>query len=169
MCIHSLASQQLLCKAQLSTGSDSEQAGVGALAFAAAAPPSSGSNGDAGLQQHRVLFAGVGAELAVLLLTQAAGAGAAEVAGGVEAPTTTNTTTTAVDEAPPSWRLQVLQRQGVSSDDISSLAVNSQGTFLAAADDTGVWGACVEQLRRHETICFRALMLPPPATAACTR
>jgi hypothetical protein len=43
----------------------------------------------------------------------------------------------------PQAQLHVLLQETISQDDISSLSVNAAGTYLAAADDTGVGKAAV--------------------------
>lgn len=147
MCIHHLPSSELVCSLQCSTEGAEDDTAVGAVAWhpkelaadmLAHLFSSSSSNGTAGdgdsssSRGCRLLFAGVGSELLVLLLSPAVAPDSAATANGShQGPAAA----AAANVAP--MQLQVLVRETVSQDDISSLSVNAAGTYLAVADDTG--------------------------------
>jgi hypothetical protein len=146
LCLHSLLSWQLLCKSQLS-----ESDAVAAVAFHPAKHPSSSSSSsstDSSSDAYSlVLFAAAGRELQQLVVTVPATLQAqqqqqsnnnnprttAALAGGSDV----QDVKPAAEQQQQQLELQVVARQVVPLDDISALAVNHQGTYLAAADDTG--------------------------------
>jgi hypothetical protein len=140
LCLHSLFNWNLLCT---STLSDADA--VAAVVFHPAVHRSSSSSSSSGYSL--VLFAAAGRELQQLVVTIPAvwqtqqntsnpAAAAAAAAAAASASCLPNGTP-AAEQQQQQVELQVVARQVVSLDDISALAVNHQGTYLAAADDTG--------------------------------
>jgi hypothetical protein len=196
VCIHQLATLRLLCSAQLAAaepeaepeaapagkqdgdvGSDNGS-GVGAVVFG----PQLQLRTAGGSSQQQLLFAGLGTELVVLLLSQSQQADRGPAAS--DAPAAASDSEVQPQPLQPGvsdWRLQVLLRQAISDDDISSLSVNAQGTLLAAADDTGageasgrcpVWGVSMQDTCCHKRIimhdaCDDIALLPPCVQVTC--
>lgn len=127
LCIHCLTSRELLRKTLLSK--------YDSVAAAVFVPhPSSSSSSSGGGGQRLLLFAAAGCELLLLTLEVAAAA----ASGGEQDQQHQHCgTTAAAAAASEAADLDVLCRSQVTSDDISALAVNRQGTYLAAADDAG--------------------------------
>jgi hypothetical protein len=140
LCLHSLDNWDLLCNSRLS---DSDA--VAAVVFHPAVHPSCSSTGSSSSSGYSlVLFAAAGRELQQLVVTFPAGwqtqqhnTSNSTAAAAANTSCLFNAKPAAEQQQQQQVELQVVAQQVVSLDDISALAVNHQGTYLAAADDTG--------------------------------
>jgi hypothetical protein len=149
LCLHSLTNWELLCKSQLS---DSDA--VAAVTFHPVMHPSSSSSSSSSSGHSLVLFAAAGRELQQIVISLPAGWQAQQqqssnsskphAAAAASNLQESQTSAEQQQQQQQQFELQVVARSVVSLDDISALAVNHQGTFLAAADDTGV-SCCMEK------------------------
>jgi hypothetical protein len=166
LCLHSLVTWDLICGSQLS-----ESDVVAAAVFHPAVHPSS-SNTDSSSSTSSgyslVLFAAAGRELQQLVVTFPAGwqpqqhntSNPAATAAAAAATSCLSNGKPAAEQQQQQQQLelQVVARQVVSLDDISALTVNHQGTYLAAADDTGGLRCDLHTLRTAGTVNFSRVL-----------